>query len=111
MAANGASAREVFDFVERRLNNSQYRPGGKHEPQTWNWFYQIIRNEFNPAERVRRQEPTAKAQPDPQQEQYNQRAMEALELPMISTEPTSLEQMCKELRDAKRWELPNRRTA
>jgi hypothetical protein len=84
LAANGASAREVFDLLERRLNDPKYRPGGKHEPRTWNWFYQTIRNEFNPAERGRLPEPPARVRHSTADQQAFAAGLDALELPDAS---------------------------
>jgi len=38
LRANGASAREVFDLLERKWADPKYRPGGKHGPRKWAWF-------------------------------------------------------------------------
>ena len=37
LRANGATAREVFDLIERRWRNKKYWPGGQHGPRGWNW--------------------------------------------------------------------------
>lgn len=59
LRANGASAREVLDLIERRWRNKKYRPGGQHGPRGWNWFLQVIGNEFSATERSHLSEPPA----------------------------------------------------
>jgi hypothetical protein len=51
LRANGATAREVFDLIERRWRNKKYRPGGQYGPRGWNWFLKVIGNEFSATER------------------------------------------------------------
>ena len=48
LRANGATAREVLELIERKWRNKKYRPGGQHGPRGWNWFLQLIGNEFSP---------------------------------------------------------------
>jgi len=51
LRANGATAREVLELIERKWRNKKYRPGGQHGPRGWNWFLQVVGNEFSVAER------------------------------------------------------------
>jgi hypothetical protein len=52
-----ATADAVADFFERLWR--VYRAGEKGGPNSWNWFYAAIGNEFNPAECGRSPEPVA----------------------------------------------------
>jgi hypothetical protein len=51
LRANGATARQVFDLLNRRWSDAKYRPGGKHAPRKWSWFLKVIGNEFSVTER------------------------------------------------------------
>jgi hypothetical protein len=93
LRANGASAQEVFDLLERKWADPKYRPGGKHGPRKWAWFFKVIGNEFSELERSHLPEQPAALPEHGQcgpmaglsleeqqvQEEYNRRAMEVLQ--------------------------------
>jgi hypothetical protein len=80
LRANGATARQVFNLLNRRWNEAKYRPGGKHAPRKWAWFLKVIGAEFSELERCHLPEQPAAAGPNVEQE-YNRRAIAAIELP------------------------------
>jgi hypothetical protein len=51
--ANGATAEEVLNLLERRWASPKYLPGGKNGPRGWNWFLKVIGKEFSLLERAR----------------------------------------------------------
>jgi hypothetical protein len=42
LAAVGCTAAEVIACLESKLAKRKYRPGGRHGPRVWNWFYTVI---------------------------------------------------------------------
>jgi hypothetical protein len=81
LRANGATAREVFDLLERKWANPKYRPGKRQGPRTWNWFLKVIGNEFNAAERGHLPEQPAAARPSIAEREALERGIDAIELP------------------------------
>lgn len=64
LRANGATACEVVDLIERRFRNKKYRPEGVNGPRSWNWFLTVIGNEFSETERDHLPETPAVPRPE-----------------------------------------------
>lgn len=80
LRARGASVAQIEELLDRKWAEKKFRSGGRHGPRTWNWFLQVVGNEFSPVERGRW--PEAAAAPQPEHEASSDalaRGIEALE--------------------------------
>jgi len=80
LRANGATAQQVFHLLNQRWADPKYKADGKNAPRKWAWFLTVIGKEFSELERNHLPEQPAAAGPNVEQE-YNHRAIAAIELP------------------------------
>lgn len=80
LRARGASVAQIEELLDQKWAKKKFRSGGRHGPRTWNWFLQVVGNEFSPVERGRWPEAVAAPHPEhPAASDALSRGIEALE--------------------------------